>query len=227
MSGSAPRKLVGISMAVEKTLASVLESTPVQGDSPGRGEVGEVALAGGVEQVFDAVEVEEERVTAGTGEEREVARRCDVGFIADEGDRNLREELLAYRLDRLGVLVCRQVDVDGLLAIARFGEDVAESDVVQQISVIVDRHAVDRIGVQGIGQRVGIEDDDRPRRVGRRDERVQVAEIQTLVAQRGPEAQPGEVVGHAPIAFSVEGAGQQADRTSVLSRLKVKPGKFT
>src|SRR6185369_1084037 len=36
MSGSAPRKLVGISMAVEKTLASVLESTPVQGDSPGK-----------------------------------------------------------------------------------------------------------------------------------------------------------------------------------------------
>src|SRR3954468_8643956 len=35
-SGSAPRKLVGISMAVEKTLALVLESTPVQGDSPGR-----------------------------------------------------------------------------------------------------------------------------------------------------------------------------------------------
>src|SRR6201991_2698889 len=36
MSGSAPKKLVGISMAVEKTFASVLESTPVQGDSPGR-----------------------------------------------------------------------------------------------------------------------------------------------------------------------------------------------
>ena len=35
MSGLAPRKLVGISMAVEKTLASVLESTPVQGESPG------------------------------------------------------------------------------------------------------------------------------------------------------------------------------------------------
>src|SRR5215208_3468421 len=35
MSGSAPRKLVGISIAIEKTLASVLESTPVQGDSPG------------------------------------------------------------------------------------------------------------------------------------------------------------------------------------------------
>src|SRR3984957_17647926 len=36
MSGSAPRKLVGISMAVENTLAWVLESTPVHGDSPGR-----------------------------------------------------------------------------------------------------------------------------------------------------------------------------------------------
>src|SRR6476646_5517412 len=36
ISGSAPRKSVGISMAVEKTLAAVLESTPVQGDSPGR-----------------------------------------------------------------------------------------------------------------------------------------------------------------------------------------------
>src|SRR3979490_1646640 len=36
MSGSGPGKLVGISMAVEKTLAWVLESTPVHGDSPGK-----------------------------------------------------------------------------------------------------------------------------------------------------------------------------------------------
>ena len=34
MSGPAPSLLVGSSMAVEKTLASVLESTPVHGDSP-------------------------------------------------------------------------------------------------------------------------------------------------------------------------------------------------
>ncbi len=33
---------------------------------------GEIPSAGGVEQRFDAVEVEEERVTAGAGEERDI-----------------------------------------------------------------------------------------------------------------------------------------------------------
>ena len=61
---------------------------------------------------------------------------------------------------------------------------------------------VDRIGVQGIGQRVGVEDDDGPRRVGRRDERVEIAQIESLVAEGRSEAQAGEVVGHS-VALSI------------------------
>ncbi len=99
---------------------------------------GEVAAARGVEEVLDAVEVEEEGVAAGAGEEREVAGRRDVGLVADEGDGGIREDLLADGFGRLGVRVRRQVHVDGLLAVARLGEDVAESDVVQQVSVVVD-----------------------------------------------------------------------------------------
>ena len=46
--------------------------------------LGEVAFARDVEQVLDAVEVEEERVTAGTGEERDVSGPGDVGLRPDE-----------------------------------------------------------------------------------------------------------------------------------------------
>ena len=62
---------------------------------------------------------------------------------------------------------------------------------------------VDRIGVQGIGQRVGVEDDDGPRRVRRRDERVEIAQIQSLITEGRSEAQAGEMVGHR-VALSIE-----------------------
>ena len=80
-------------------------------------ELGEIALARGVEELLDSVEVEEERVTAGAREEREAAGRRDMGFIAEERDRNVREDLFADGFGRLGVIICREIHIDGLLAI--------------------------------------------------------------------------------------------------------------
>src|SRR4051794_20154043 len=96
---------------------------------------GEIAAARRVEQVLDAVVVEEKRVTAGAGEERDVAGGGDVRLVADERNRNVGEDLLADGFDVAGLLAGGQIHIDGLLAVARFGEDIAESDVVQQVSV--------------------------------------------------------------------------------------------
>ena len=47
----------------------------------------------------------------------EVAGGCDVRVVADKGNGDGREDLLADRLSRLGVLIRRQVHIDGLLAV--------------------------------------------------------------------------------------------------------------
>ena len=44
---------------------------------------GEVSAAAGVEQVLDAVKIEEERVAAAAGEERNIAGLDDVGLGAE------------------------------------------------------------------------------------------------------------------------------------------------
>jgi hypothetical protein len=48
--------------------------------------------------------------------------------------------------------------------------------------------------MQRVGVGVGVEDQHRARRVGRRLERVQIAEVQALVAQRRAEAEAREMI---------------------------------
>jgi len=127
---------------------------------------GEVPSAGDVEQALDAVEVEEERVTAGPGEERDGIRLGD-DWRCPAGDFDRLEDPLADRLSRLGFAVVGQEDVDGLAAVDRLGEDEAERDVVAQIAVVVDRQPVDRTGMQRIGIRIGVQDQHCVIRVGR------------------------------------------------------------
>ena len=69
----------------------------------------------------------------------------------------------------------------------------------EQIAVVVDREAVDRVRVQRVGVRIGVEDEDRPRGRQAALEGVQVAEIESLVAERRAEAETGEVVRHVSI----------------------------
>ena len=64
----------------------------------------------------------------------------------------------------LGLVAGGQVDVDGLAAVLRLGEHEAERDVVAEVAVVVDPDPVDRIGVQEVGLRVGVEDQHRPGR---------------------------------------------------------------
>ena len=50
--------------------------------------------------------------------------------------------------------------------------------------------------MERVGVRIRIEDDYGPRRVGGRLERVEVAEIESLVPERRAEAESGEMVRH-------------------------------
>jgi hypothetical protein len=103
---------------------------------------GQIPAATGVEQVLDAVVVEEERVAASAGEERVRARSRDVGLGAE-----------------------RHLDVGRLLPVLRRAEHVAEREVGERIAVVVDVEPVDGVRVQRVGRRVGIEDEHGPRRV--------------------------------------------------------------
>ena len=73
--GFGASSLVGSSTTIEKTLASVFESTPA-----GQMRLGKIPLAADVEQILDAVEIEEESVAATAGEVCVVARPDEVGL---------------------------------------------------------------------------------------------------------------------------------------------------
>ena len=87
-------------------------------------------------------------------------------------------------------------DVDGLLAVLRLREHVAERDVGQAIAVVVDVEAVDGVGMERVGGRICIEDDHGPRRIRGRLERVEVAEVESLVPERRTETESGEMIRH-------------------------------
>jgi hypothetical protein len=156
----------------------------------------EVFLARGIEQVLDPIEVEEEGVAAGTSEERVGTGLEDVWRVADEGDCRVGNDPCPNRFDGAGLRALCQVDAVGLLPVPRRREHIADRDVRQVIAVVIDVEAVDRVGMERVGVRIGIEDDHGPRRVRRRLERVEVAEIEPLVSERRTETEPSKVVRH-------------------------------
>ena len=119
----------------------------------------------------------------------------NVGGLAERHVDGI-EDLLADGFWLLRVIAVGEVDVDGLPAILRGGEDVAERDVVLQVAVVVDGEPVDGVGVKCVGVRIRVEDQNRARGIGRRLERIQIAQIESLIAERWAETQTGEVVGH-------------------------------
>jgi len=155
----------------------------------------EIALAAGVEQVLDAVEVEEGGIAAGAGGERDVTGGGDIR-LRSERHLDIGEDLLANRLRRTGLFTAGHEHVDRLPAVHWGGEHETERDVVNEVTVGVDRQPIDGIGVQRVGVWIGVEDQHGPLAVGRRLERVQIAQVKALIAKRRSETQTGEMVGH-------------------------------
>src|SRR5436309_9627619 len=96
--------------------------------------LGEVPFASGIEQVLDSVEVEKERVAAAAGEKSVVARSDDVRLGA-EGDFAVSDYFRPCRVGRARVRARRDEYVNGLPAVLRLREHIAECDVRQVIAV--------------------------------------------------------------------------------------------
>ena len=167
---------------------------------------GEVSAAAGVEQILDAVKIEEERIAAAAGEERNIAGLDDVG-LGPEGHLGIADNLRPDSFGGAGFRAFCHEDADSLLAVLRLREHVAERDVGQAVAVVVDVEAVDGVGMKRVGLGIGIEDDHGPRGIRGRLERVEVAEVESLVAERRSETESGEMVRHSLLPFGIESGG--------------------
>ena len=157
--------------------------------------LGEVPFAPGIEQGLDSVEVEKESVAATAGEECVVGRLDDVGLGA-ERNFGIGDYLLPDRLGRARFGALCQKHAEGLLAVLRLRKHVADRDVRQVVAIGVDVEAVDGVGMERVGIRVCIEDDRSPRRILRRLERVEVAKVESLIAERGAETESSKMIRH-------------------------------
>jgi len=70
----------------------------------------------------------------------------------------------------------------------RLRKHAAKRDVRQQITVVVDVEPVDGVGMKRVSIWICIEDDHGSRPVGGRLERVEIAQVESLVAERRAEA---------------------------------------
>src|SRR5262249_57002941 len=104
--------------------------------------LGEVQFAPDIEQVLDYVEVEEERVAAAAGE-KSVGARLDDVRLGGEGDLGVGDDFRPYRFGRARLRARRYEYANGLPAVLRLREHIAERDVRQVIAVGIDVQAID------------------------------------------------------------------------------------
>src|SRR6478736_8752690 len=127
----------------------------------------------------------------------------DVGLGA-EGHLGIADDLRPDSFRGAGFRAFCHEDADRLLAVLRLREHVAERDVGQAVAVVVDVEAVDGVGMQRVGLGIGIEDDHGPRGIRGRLERIEVAEVESLVAERRSETESGEMVRHSLLPWDRE-----------------------
>src|SRR5262245_50125049 len=155
--------------------------------------LGEVPFAPDIEQVLDSVEVEKERIAAAAGE-KSVGPRLDDVRLGAEGDLGVGDDVRPYRFSGAHLRALRQEDVEGLPAVLRLREHIAEGDICQVIAVVIDVNAIDGVRIQRVGIGICIEDDHGSVLVDGRLERVQIAEVESLIAQRRAKTESGEMV---------------------------------
>jgi len=153
----------------------------------------EVSFAAGIEEVLDSVEVEKERVAAASGK-KSVGARLDHIRFGSEGDFGVSDYLPPYRFVRARLQARRHEYVNGLPPILRLREHIAERDVREVIGVVINVEAIDCVGMKCVRIWISIEDDHGSVLVGGRLERVQVAKVEPLIAERRAEAESSEMV---------------------------------
>src|SRR5215467_1749911 len=146
-----------------------------------------------MQQVLDSVEVEEERVAAAAGE-KSVRPRLDDIRLGAEGDLRVGDYLRPYRFGRARLRARRYEYVNGLPAVLRLRKHIAERDIRQVIAVVIDVEAINCVGMKCVRVGICIEDDHGSVLVCGRLECVQVAEVESWIAQRRAKTESGEMV---------------------------------
>jgi hypothetical protein len=83
-------------------------------------------------------------------------------------------------------------------------EHIADRQIRQAISVIVDVETVDGVGMKLIGQWVRVEDDYGPHGVIGRLKRIEIAQVESLIAERRAQTKPRKMVRHV-FSFAMSG----------------------
>src|SRR5215470_5721937 len=73
---------------------------------------------------------------------------------------------------------------------------VAKRNVRQQITVVIDVELVNGVGMERISIWICVQDDHGSRRVGGGLERVEIAKVESLVAERRTEAESSKMIRH-------------------------------
>src|SRR5262249_19797371 len=98
------------------------------------------------------------------------------------------------RFGRARLRARRREYANGLPAVLRLREHIAERDVRQIIAVVIDIQAINCVGMKCIHFGICIEDDHGSVLVSGRLECVQVAEVESLIAKRRTQTESGEMV---------------------------------
>src|SRR6478752_2314578 len=155
--------------------------------------LGEVAFACGIEQVLDTIEVEKERVAAAASEKSVMARLDDIGLAA-EGDLGVSDDFGPWRSVQARFRARRHEYVHGLPAGLQLREHIVECDIRLVIAVVINVESIDCAGMKCVRVRICIEDDHSSVLVNGRLECIEIAEIESLIAQRRAETESSEVV---------------------------------
>ena len=166
-------------------------------------ELGEVPAPLPGECCQHSGEVDEERVAARAGEEGIGPGRDDI-WLRSEGHLRVAHDRLPNDLGLASLLPGCHVDRCSLPAVLGLAEHHAEGDVGVGVPVVVDVDAVDGVGVKRrrYPERVGVEDQHCPRRVGGRLEGKEVGEVEARILGWRSEPQAGEVVRHAVLLIN-------------------------
>src|SRR5262249_47033076 len=82
------------------------------------------------------------------------------------------------------------------LSFCGFEKHVAKRNVRQQITVVIDVESVNGIGMERVSIWIRVQDDHGSRRVGGGLERVEIAKVESLVAERRTEAESSKMIRH-------------------------------
>src|SRR5262249_15783513 len=117
---------------------------------------------------------------AGTAGEKSVGPGLDDIRLGAEGDLRVGDYLRPYRFGRARLRARRHEYVNGLPAVLRLREHIAEGDIRQVIAVAIDVEAINCVAMKCIRVGICIEDDHGSVLVSGRLECVQVAEVESF-----------------------------------------------